>query len=204
MNSNSIFFIHFVCYWTMVALYDKNVPAKTFYKSALLSLKNQILYTYPIIYFLFKYYPISYDNFLISICYLPVLVITGDLYFYISHRPLHSKLLFKYHKSHHTGLIHVAKSLDADALEHIFGNIGSFLCGILLLWYFNYIINIYILAFWVGSITLNTCISHSNNNCSLDNGVHKLHHKYLNCNYGTGLYIIDKLCGSFEKKKLTK
>jgi len=184
----------------MVYLYDKNVSTDVFCKSALLSMKNQVIYTYPIINILFRYYPVSYDNFLLSFCYLPVLTVTGDIYFYITHRPLHTKLLFPYHKSHHTGKVHVAKSLDADGLEHVFGNLGSFLCGILLLQYLGYIIHIYVLGLWVGFATLNTCLSHSNYNCRLDDGLHYLHHKSLRFNYGTGLYIMDRLMGSYKEE----
>lgn len=198
MITTNIFLIHFICYWTMVYLYDKNVQKKILYKSCLLSLKNQFMYTYPVIHILFKYYPISYNDLFLSFCYLPVLVVTGDIYFYITHRPLHTKLLFKYHKTHHQGFIHVAKSLDADGYEHVIGNLGSFLCGILLLQYLGYIIHIYVLGLWVGVATLNTCISHSNLNCYLDNGVHKQHHKSLKHNFGTGLYIVDRIMCSYK------
>ena len=95
----------------------------------------------------------------------------------------------------------VSKSLDADALEHIIGNLGSFIIGVLLLWYCNCIVNIYIFGGWVGFVTLNTCISHSNKTCFLDSGDHLHHHKYLNCNYGFGLYTIDRLVGTFGKLK---
>ena len=56
MISINVFLVHFICYWTMVYLYDKNVPTATFNRSALLSLKNQIFYTYPTINILFRYY----------------------------------------------------------------------------------------------------------------------------------------------------
>ena len=198
MTSTKIFLIHFICYWTMVLLYDKNVPSHTFNKSAMLSLKNQICYTYPIINMLFIYYPISYENFGLSLGCLPVLAATGDIYFYVMHRPLHTKLLFKYHKSHHTGKIHVAKSLDGDCVEHIIGNMGSFLFGILLLQYLGFILNIYIIGVWFGVATINICISHSNHNSKLDDGSHYLHHKTLRCNYGTGLYLMDRIMGTYK------
>jgi len=198
MISIIIFSIHFICYWGMVFIYDKNIKEKVFYNSVLLSLKNQLLYTLPTIYILFKYYPISYDNFLFSFLYIPILVITGDIYFYISHFPLHTKVLFKYHKTHHTGTTHVAKSLDADFMEHVFGNLGSFICGILILKYFNHVINIYILGLWIGIITINVCTSHINGKSSLNNGLHKIHHNKLNCNYGNGFYIMDKIFGTYK------
>jgi len=198
MIATNVFLIHFVCYWIMVYLYDKEIPTETFNKSALLSLKNQILYTYPTINLLFRYYPIKDDNFLLSFGYLPILAVTGDIYFYITHRPLHTKMLFKYHKSHHTGRIHVAKALDGDGIEHIVGNLGSVISGILLLQYIGFIINIYILGLWVGIATITTCYSHSKYRCPLDDGLHYLHHKRLRCNYGTGLYLMDRLVGTYR------
>ncbi len=201
MISTYVFLVHFVCYWLMVYLYDKNVTCNEFIlldTPVLLSLKNQFFYTYPTINILFRYYPVEYNNFVISILSIPFLVLTGDIYFYVTHRPLHTKWLFKYHKSHHKGRTRVAKSLDADALEHIVGNLGSFLCGILLLQYLGYIINIYVLSLWVGMATVNTCISHSTYNSKLDNGVHYIHHKTLRYNYGTGLYLMDRLAGTYK------
>ena len=199
MVYNYIFFIHFICYWTMVYLYDKNVPINHHRIAILSSYKNQIIYTYPATYLFFYYYPIQYNNILYSFGYLPILLITSDVYFYISHRPLHTKLLYNYHKHHHTGTVCVAKSLDADGFEHVFGNLFSFISGVMFLWYFGYIINIYVLSMWTGIVTINTCISHSNNHCPLDTGYHLNHHKYLKCNYGFGLYLIDKLTGTFKK-----
>ena len=142
---NYIFFVHFICYWIMVFLLDKNIQKKKQHNVAVLSsLKNQIIYTYPAIYLFFEYYPINYDDILHSTMTIPLLGTCSDIYFYLSHRPMHTKLLYKYHKHHHTGEVCVAKALDADGIEHIIGNLGSFISGILLLWYFGFIINIYI------------------------------------------------------------
>jgi sterol desaturase/sphingolipid hydroxylase (fatty acid hydroxylase superfamily) len=111
---------------------------------------------------------------------------------------MHSKWLYHLHKHHHTGSVCVAKSLDANALEHIIGNLGSFIIGVVCLWYFGVIINIYMVGGWVGFVTINTCISHSNFQCTIDSGNHLNHHKYLNCNYGFGLYLMDRLTGTFK------
>ena len=193
-----LFFIHFICYWTMVSLYDNNVPNNDFNNAVSSSLKNQLLYTLPSSVIFFNYYPIQYGNFFLSIGYIPVLIITSDCYFYVTHRPLHTKWLYHLHKHHHTGSICVAKSLDAHGLEHLFGNLGSFIIGVILLWHFGYIINIYIISSWVGLATINTCISHSNYQCHLDSGTHFLHHKYRQCNYGFGLYLMDRITGTFK------
>ena len=192
------FFIHIICYWTMVFLYDKNVPIDDLKIAASSSLKNQLLYTLPSTVIFFNNYPIIYENFLSSFGYLPILIISSDCYFYITHRPMHSKWLYHMHKHHHTGTVCVAKSLDANALEHIIGNLGSFIIGVVCLWYFGVIINIYIVGGWVGFVTINTCISHSNFQCTIDSGNHLNHHKYLNCNYGFGLYLMDRLTGTYK------
>ena len=95
MISTFVFLIHFLCYWVMVYLYDKNVTWNEFIlldKPVVLSIKNQIFYTYPTINILFRYYPVKYDNLILSVGYIPMLVVMGDIYFYITHRPLHNKL----------------------------------------------------------------------------------------------------------------
>ena len=71
--------------------------------------------------------------------------------------------------------------------------------GIYVLWYLNIIINYYVIASWVAFATVNTCISHSNYKCSLDSGEHKNHHKYRNCNFGFGLYLMDRIMDTYKE-----
>jgi len=198
MEGLILFYIHIICYWTMVFLYDKNVPDKDYENAIVSSLKNQIVYTLPSTLLLCYYYPIQYANFFSSFIYFPVLIISSDCYFYITHRPLHSKWLYHLHKHHHTGTVHVAKSLDANGLEHVIGNLGSFIIGILLLWYIGIIMNFYAICGWVGLATVNTCISHSNGACFLDTGKHLDHHRYRQYNYGFGLYLMDRITGTYK------
>lgn len=198
MEGLILFYIHIICYWTMVFLYDRNVPKIDYENAIVSSLKNQILFTLPSTLILGHYYPIQYNNFFSSLIYFPILIVSSDCYFYISHRPLHTNWFYHLHKHHHTGSVHVAKSLDADGLEHIFGNLGSFVIGILLLWYYGIIINFYTICGWVGLATINTCISHSNGNCYLDTRKHLLHHKYRKCNYGFGFYLLDRITGTYK------
>ena len=188
------FSIHFIIYWVMVVLYDDvyNIEA------CKNSLKNQFILTLPLSILFFNYYPIEYNNIFISFACIPFIIVTSDIYFYLSHRPMHTKLLYKYHKHHHTGEVCVAKALDADGIEHIIGNLGSFISGILLLWYFGFIINIYIFTTWVGLVTINTCVSHNKNPPITDKGLHLNHHKYRNCNYGFGFYIMDRMMGTYK------
>ena len=197
-HSFILFLIHVICYWSMVYLYD-NKEITGFTIAVKNSIINQVFITLPTIYIFLNSYPISYNNFLISIAGIPILIITGDIYFYLSHRPLHSKLLWYFHKTHHRGQVCIAKSLDADPFEHLIGNLGSFIIGIFIKHYLNFTFNIYMLYLWSALATINTCISHSNNMAPGDNNIHNIHHKLLKYNYGTGFYIMDRLFGSYKK-----
>ena len=105
----------------------------------------------------------------------------------------------KYHKLHHSDIVSVAKSLDADALEHLLCNLGSFLIGFYILSCLDIILNVYVICFWTMLATINTCSSHSSDIGPYDSGVHKKLHELLKYNYGTGFYIMDRLFGSYKK-----
>ena len=199
MHTIIMFGLHILSYWSMVYIYDVKRDISWLF-AATDSLRNQLCITLPATFLFLKWYPIQYDNLLYSIASLPIIIICGDIYFYLPHRPLHTKYFWHLHKSHHQGKVCVAKSLDADMLEHLFGNLGSFVAGFLFLWYFNFIVNIYIVHFWTLLATINTCISHSAGRAPFDSGIHHLHHKRLKYNFGTGLYLMDRLMGSYKKE----
>ena len=79
--STLLFLIHTVCYWYMVYLYDDK-QYDDFKPAVLNSLKNQIFVSYPVINIVCRYYPINYNNFILSFAYIPILMIIGDIYFY--------------------------------------------------------------------------------------------------------------------------
>ena len=189
------FFTHFISYWSMVIIYDD----KIILSSITASLKNQLSMTLPLSILLFNYYPVEYGNLLSSIAFLPFIIVMSDIYFYCTHRPLHTVLLWRYHKSHHCNTVVVSKSLDADILEHVISNLGSFVVGFLIFQHFGFIFNIYIYHMWVIVSTLSTCSSHSGKKIMGDIGVHHNHHKYLNCNYGTGFYVVDRIMGTYRE-----
>jgi len=189
------FLTHFISYWCMVVVYEDIIMLR----SVTASLKNQLTTTLPLSILLFMYYPIEYENLLLSIAFLPFIIIMSDIYFYCTHRPLHTALLWHYHKSHHRNKVIVSKSLDADMIEHIISNLGSFIVGFLVFQYFGFIFNIYIYHTWVVVSTVSTCSSHSGKKIMGDIGVHHNHHKYLNCNYGTGFYIVDRIMGTYRE-----
>jgi len=167
-----------------------------FFKACLGSIQNQLLLTLPGIYVFFKVYPIEESNILYSLLSLPIIVIGNDIYFYLTHRLLHSRLLWKYHKKHHNEKVNVAKALDASPIEHTLSNMGSFIFVILLLQYFGFTVNIYVIYLWGLIATINTCYGHSP--IYDKDGVHLKHHKHLNCNYGSGFYLLDRLCGTYR------
>lgn len=193
------FMAHVVPYWIMVYIYDKR-NTRHFKLAVYNSLINQLLVTAPAIYIGLHYYPIHNNNLLLSLVSLPVLVITGDIYFYTSHRIMHTKYMWKYHKSHHADEVCIAKALDADRLEHLICNIGSFVIGFYILLYFGISINIYVIYLWIALSTISTCISHSSSmsKTPYDTGNHRIHHELLKYNFGTGFYIMDRLFGSYK------
>ena len=93
-----MFGLHFVSYWSMVYKYDMDFD-KDYVVALQNSLRNQLFVTLPATALFFNWYPIEYGNFVYSVASLPIIIVCGDIYFYLSHRPLHSKYLWHFHKS---------------------------------------------------------------------------------------------------------
>ena len=193
MNGMNMTFIsHFVTYWAMIGYYG-DTNKKGYWDVCRASFKNQIFILYPSLWVLFKMYPFVEDNILGSLCWIPFHILMVDVWFYLSHRLAHTKWLWKYHKMHHKYPIHIATALDGGFLEHFFVNQLSVAMGPLLIAYMGYTMNVYIFSWWVAFTTWNNCLAH------LENSVHHHHHHtYLKCNYGNGLYVMDRLFGSFQ------
>ncbi len=194
------FITHMVCYWGMVWKYDTASKLESYREAVRNSLKNQICCTLPsiILFNEFSAMPVS-THFFSSLCLIPVIIAVSDVYFFLTHYPLHKTFLWRYHKTHHCGKVHVAKSLDADLIEHLIGNLGSFIAPFILFHIMDIPFNMIIYNIWVAIATLNTCVSHLGYKAFGDKGVHHLHHKYLKCNYGTGFYILDRLLGTYKE-----
>jgi len=180
-----MFLVHFACYWGMVFLYDET-PLSI---ASLNSLKNQVLCTLPLSFVV----PTSVDTHWTQWFWGPFLcIVLSDVYFFCSHILLH-KFMWNHHKTHHSGKVHVAKSLDADLLEHLICNLGSFVFPFLFFTPGDAFVN-----FWSVASTINTCISHVGHPILGDCGIHLLHHKHLKWNYGTGFYMMDRLFGTYR------
>lgn len=199
-NSFITFAIHIACYWGMVWKYDTESKPDSFREAVSNSLKNQVCCTLPSTILFYEFTNVSSDAHLLSsICLIPAVIIISDMYFFLTHYPLHKTFLWKYHKTHHKGRVHVAKSLDADLIEHFMGNLGSFISPFLVFDWLEIPFNLTIFNVWVAVTTLNTCASHMGYEAFGDKGIHHLHHKHLKCNYGTGLYLLDRLFGTYRK-----
>ena len=116
-----------------------------------------------------------------------VWVILADIIFTITHRALHTRYLYHLHKEHH--MHHspkAADTFDANPLEFIFGNVATAVLPMLL-----FPADVYTQYIWIGVATLNTILSHHHD------GPHTMHHRLLKYNYGQGLYLFDRLCGTY-------
>jgi sterol desaturase/sphingolipid hydroxylase (fatty acid hydroxylase superfamily) len=131
---------------------------------------------------------IVYDTIFTEICYMILQIGFGEVWFYTIHYLIHSKYLYRYHKTHHenTEVIGIF-ALYAHPFDAIITNLGSML-------FLHYFIRFsFFHIYLVGTIaTLNTILmSHTNMKC----GFHQEHHRRFTCNYGMN-YFMDKLCGT--------
>lgn len=193
-----IYFIHIFCYWFTSMYYDNYKRNYKLLKDSIRgSIYNQIFITFPFIYFNFKGYKFrsGRENIISSICLIPFLVVMADIYFYITHIFCHKYLWF-IHKYHHKGKNFAVKSLDAHMIEHILCNLVSIIIGLKILQLYNFYMNIYILCLWTAMTTINTCLTHTEEYDK--EGIHLVHHKYHNYNYGVGFYIMDRIFGTYK------
>lgn len=128
------------------------------------------------------------------------LLILSDIWFYYTHRLMHSPYLYKFHKQHHE-FIHpyALAGLYCSPLEMVFVNQISISLPIQMLDY-----NTTEIMVFSGLIALNVLKGHSGIQfywCDpkwfhkmmvffFGNKMHDIHHEYMNCNYGN-LYFLD-------------
>lgn len=115
-----------------------------------------------------------------------ILIIGAELWFYVSHRLLHTKILYRYHKIHHQfNIPHSWVTLYCHPLEMIFSNIMT---NIWTLIFMNY--DYAVLLIWNIMIGINSTLGHS------FAGPHRIHHQKLIHNFG----IINLLDVIFKTK----
>jgi sterol desaturase/sphingolipid hydroxylase (fatty acid hydroxylase superfamily) len=123
-------------------------------------------------------------------------ILAYDIWFYISHILLHTKMLYPYHKLHHTNS--EPTFLDTyvgHSFEGPFQSIGMFVpyC------FFQYTTTETIIILIV--LNLRGMAQHDKRGAFLVGNHHMLHHKYSNYNYGQ--YWIDALCQTAIVKRQT-
>jgi lathosterol oxidase len=118
-----------------------------------------------------------------------------DLFYYFSHRLLHTRLLYPIHKIHHIN-IH-PKYYDyytIHILEIPLTSIGLFLSIYL------YKLYIYQLLCSIIFINIRGILEHDNTFICFIGKHHLIHHKYFKCNYGE--YWLDYLFGTLQNCKI--
>ncbi len=189
-----IFFIKDVLLFSGTEWYEKKLQNYTddiwnIWRNGIIdSLKN-----IPITLIICLYMPIKEISDLDSMTRIPIYIILVDLIFYISHRIFHAiPYLYKFHKEHHaTKIIIAANGLDSHIIEHIFVNMASIFIPYIILGFSKSALYIYI-----AYASFSAASSHSGYKHSL---LHNLHHKLNNVNYGTGLYIMDRIFDTIKK-----
>lgn len=119
-----------------------------------------------------------------------VLILSAELWFDLSHRLLHTRWFYRFHKLHHQfkypyGLT----GLYAHPVEFIFCNLASTIWTLYWIEYSPIVIYI-----WNAYLAINTINSHH----KYFEGPHLIHHRKLNVNFGS-IGILDVLLGTYEK-----
>lgn len=123
-----------------------------------------------------------------------------ELHFYFAHRLIHLKVLYKYvHSLHHRNTdVEPFAGLCMHPIEH-------------LLYYACALPSIYILSspfafMWNGiHLLISPAASHSGYEDSFHSDqMHYLHHRFFECNYGTGTFPFDIWFGTYREKLDTK
>ncbi len=192
---NILFLTHIFFYWTSVMFYT--YIYNQWYDESLYVIKNvlinQFIFT-PFLIIPFYFYPQPYST--IHIFWqLPSIIILTDIIFYISHRYFHyNKFLYNnIHIYHHKFDPPIASAaLYAHPIEHIFINLLSTVLPM-----FIVKSNLVVSVIWTIIASVNVVIAHSR---TWKNDPHTTHHKYLICNYGAGLLLMDKLLNTYKSE----
>ena len=204
MSSTQLFLTHAVCYWGAVAWYMvkdyntmlmgkwhlKNNPTiktpsnllRAYYRGIKLSLVNMVI-SAMILFLILR--PPQGNVDIKKIC---MGWVASEIWAWCSHKAMHTKWLYKYHKQHHLNLDTIATSLDGHPIEHVIFNIGVVAVFVIVA---GNPLPLVVMAF----ATLSSVTSHSGYSWSLAHGIH---HKIHNVNYGFGFYIMDRLTGTWQ------
>lgn len=184
----------YTCYWytvcTIIDYYkntDDYVQHKHWKKTLSIVIPNVYLYFPVSLFFFFLIAPTTsiMNSYGIEFFHLGTNIVFGEIYFYTIHRLFHHKLLYRYHKDHHTFRntlgIH---ALYAHPVDVIVVNFGSFY---ILHWCLGFSL---FQVLFVGSLTVAISILNAHTSAKID--FHQIHHHRWSHNYGMGLFM-DKL-----------
>jgi len=114
----------------------------------------------------------------------------SDILFYLVHRLFHTRHLYKFHSMHHQwNNVEPFAAFDASIIEHCAANILPFVLSALAC-------NLGQLEFiyFVSLVTSSSVLAHWS-----QSGPHALHHRDTSVNFGAGFFLLDKLCGTFQR-----
>ena len=122
--------------------------------------------------------------------------------FYFVHRFLHTKTMYKaVHSLHHRNVVVGPWSgLDMHLVEHLLYFSTVVVQWLLALHPVNALFQIQIAAIYpiTGHLGYEKLIIDGKEKFDFDGYFHYLHHKFFECNYGTGVIALDKLFGTFH------
>jgi len=135
-------------------------------------------------------------NALRCLLWLPGVPAWRDLHFYIAHRFIHYKPLYKYvHSLHHRNTdIEPFSGLSMHPIEHLYYYSCVWPCLYFLQSPFHFM--------WMGyHLLISPAASHSGwEDHFQSDQYHYLHHKFFECNYGTSANTFDQLFGTYREK----
>lgn len=203
----TFFLLHFATYWTISLLFliidwfyldPTHINWQKYPKAIGISLLNQITITLPVGYLcqdlIINSIDLYSDFWFIYGFKIFCIVNLSNLFFYISHRLLHTKWLYQMiHYKHHEFIEPIScATLYAHPIEHLFGNVLSFIIPIILVGT-TYNTVLYLLVFG----TMVSMFAHVRYKILPTTNKHLVHHKLFKYNYGFGHYL-DILFGTYK------
>lgn len=191
---------YFITYWMTSALcyvcdrylnkkyklQNKEINLGKYHNSAkyvlylqLISFIPTISVMYPVLYYVNIDLSWKYPGIINSLYKLILTTLIFDLLFYIGHRSLHTKLLYKYHKRHHewtapVGVVaHYADILEFFVVDILLAAISPVIAGC----------NSLLSCIWIVIASFMVIITHSGYDLFCVKS-HDEHHEKFNCNYG--------------------
>jgi sterol desaturase/sphingolipid hydroxylase (fatty acid hydroxylase superfamily) len=167
------------------------------YKKALPLVLLNAFITIPISLIIFQnfYFLLTPFNYY-QVYHIPLFFILIDPFFYFFHYLFHNKYLYKFHKVHHQIKTPVSiTSIYLHPIDLIFGNILPLFLPVFVLQS-----SMPLLYFWTAfTICETTYFAHSGVKGRCED--HDLHHQLFNCNYGSGIYFVDRILNTYLLKE---